>query len=502
MAAFPPLIKYNTLDFQSTKPFSADALSLTCLLNTPAVPVTGQPRLVYLLLEISGGEIGESLPMNLGLVMDVSDSMRIHLVSEEQFRRMASAGQVQEIITDGVPAWQMASAPPELIHQLPRRIDYVRDALVNASEYLRAADTFSLVAFAGQASKVIPTIPGSERDRLLQAAREMEYLRLGDGTQMNIGMKMALDELQRSQIPGSEPIPPPPARASRMILLTDGHTLQVEECYATAQQARQLGLTISTMGIGSEFNEDLLIPLADLTGGHAYYIEKPEQIPDAFRQELGAARAVRFRNVEVKLRFPAGVELRRAYRALPEIGILDPGPNMENSYALLMGNYDPTAPPTLLLELLIPPWQAGIYRLAQAVLAWDDPGGGNIHQGSLARSNQRIDIIIHVEAAPTMPINQRVMNILEKVTAYKVGVQALEEAQSGDPQAATQRLRLAATRLLDMGETALGNEMLRQAETLEKYGHMDPNATKKLRYETRRLTKNLEVSSGSEAPSD
>ena len=71
-------------------------------------------------------------------------------------------------------------------------------------------------------------------------------------------------------------------------------------------QARQLSLPISTLGIGNDFNEDLLIPLADLTGGRAYYIENPEQMPTAFDYELGAARAVRFRNLEIKLRFPGG----------------------------------------------------------------------------------------------------------------------------------------------------------------------------------------------------
>ena len=53
------------------------------------------------------------------------------------------------------------------------------------------------------------------------------------------------------------------------------------------------------------------------------------------------------------------------------------------------------------------------------------------------------------------------------------------------------RLRQAATRLLDMGENALADAMLRQADTLERSGSMDPDAAKKLRYETRRLTQHI-----------
>jgi Ca-activated chloride channel family protein len=84
------------------------------------------------------------------------------------------------------------------------------------------------------------------------------------------------------------------------------------------------------------------------------------------------------------------------------------------------------------------------------------------------------------------------MNIVEKVSAFKLGTQALEEALRGDARAATLRLRQAATRLLDMGEAALASEMLRQADVLEHGNSLDPNITKKLRYETRRLTHKLE----------
>lgn len=471
----------------TTLPLSNDTLSLTSSLSHPVIPAGNgaldQPRLVHLLLEITGGSQGKSLPMNLGLVVDVSESMRIRLVSDAQFRHLASQGLAQEIITDGVPAWQINAASSEVVNQLPRRIDYLRTALIKLADYLTVMDRFSLVAFAGRSQVILPNLSGQERDRLRMSAGSLEYLNLGEGTQMDEGMRLGLEELARTP-EDTDGI----ARASQLILLTDGHTRGVEQCYALARQARQLSLPISTMGIGSEFNEDLLIPLADLTGGHAHYIENPQQIEAAFNTELGAARAVRFRNLEIKLRFPKGVELRHVHRILPELGLFDPGPNQDSSYGLLLGNYDPSAPPALLLELLLPTWQSGTYRLAQAVLAWDDP------QGGLGRANQRQDILIQVNS-PDQSIpgpSQRVLNLVEKVHAFQLGSQALDDAARGDLQAATLRLRQAATRLLDMGESLLANEMIRQAETLEQGGGLDPNITKKLRYQTRRLTRQLE----------
>jgi Ca-activated chloride channel homolog len=388
----------------------------------------------------------------------------------------------------------------DVIANFPRRIDYVSEALVIASEYLRQADCFSLVAFAGKAHTLIPLTNGKERKRLLQAARELEYLKLGDGTHMAEGLALAFTEIQRQA--GKPASGCDDSRgtsyASRLILLTDGHTLKVSDCYDWAKRAHQAGVKLTTMGIGIEFNEDLLIPLADLTGGNAYYIESPDQIPDAFRKELGAALRMSYRNVEIKLQLPAGVVLRRVYRVLPELGTFDHGPNLAggdvdsgrsgSSYSFQLGDYDPATPQAVLAEIILPPWPEGQYRMAQALLAWDDP------DGSLARQSLRQDTIIQMAGVGTVPLNGRVMNIAEKVGAFMMGTRALEQAQNAartssqaDKSSATVRLREAATRLLDMGESGLADAMYEQAETLERSGSLDPEAAKKLRYETRRL---------------
>ena len=454
-------------------------LSLSCTAATPVIPLTGEPRLVYVLLEVSGGEGAGALPVNIGLIIDGSDSMRIRLVTDEQFAQLATEGKAKEVMTDGVPAYQITDISSDAVKNFPRRIDYVSEALVIASEYLRPSDRFSLTAFANQAIRMIPSSSGSDRARLLQAARELEYLNLGDGTNMAAGLASAFDEVQHYSNN---------TYATRLVLLTDGHTQDVTECYQWAKQAREAGLALTTMGVGSEFNEDLLIPLADLTGGNAYYIESPEQIPNAFRTELGVAFRISYRNVNVQLQLPDGVSLRRVHRVQPELGSFDQGPEINSIHQLPLGNYDPSMPLALVLEFVIPGWKTGTYRMAQSWLTWEDPD----QTGSLAHSYQ--DILIQVAENVKTTQNERVLNIVEKVGAYKFGTRVLEEAESGvDKGAATLRLRQAATRLLDLGEQNLADILSHQAHMLEQAGSIDPNATKKLRYETRHLTKKTNV---------
>lgn len=455
-----------------------EPITLSWSLNTPAIPVAVQPRLVYLLLEVKGSRGPSLLPVNLAIVVDVSDSMHIRLVTEEQFRALAKRGILREVLVDGVPAWQSEGIPEEVLAMLPRKIDRVRDALRAAVEQLRPEDRFALVAFAGQAVTLIPSSPGSERRRILGAVDGLDQLQLGDETRIGQGMKRGMEELRRGAAPGLAP---------RMLVLTDGFTLDEKDCRALAAQAVRQRIPISTMGLGGEFNEELMIPIADQTGGEAYLLEDAEDIPEAFARELQRAQAVQYRNTEVKLRPTAGVEVRAAYRVRPSIAPLETV-NDGGSYSFPLGDLLAGEELALLVELIVPPRAAGVYRLAQALLACDEPAGG------MAGLKARADIVAEYtpDGARAAQVVPRVMHVVEAVSAYRLQAQAQADLQAGDVAGATRRLRAAATRLLEMGETELAAEMERQAADLEHSGHTDSSRTKKLRYETRKLTQKLE----------
>ena len=452
----------------------AQALGLTCTVNASAVPVTNNQRLVYLLMEVNGDTGAAPLPVNLGLVVDVSESMHIRLASDVQFKELARMGVLQEVLVDGVPAWQSTDIPDEVLDRLPRKIDRVRDALQAAVEQLRPADHFSLVAFAGQAITLIPNTAGTEKHRLLDVVSGLDKLQLGDDTYIGQGMALGFEQLQQGTSPGL---------ANRMLVLTDGFTLDADECRDWATRARQARMPVSTMGLGGEFNEDLMIPIADQTGGEAHLLEDPEDIPAAFAEELQRAQAVRYRNLELKLRPSQDVEVRAAYRVHPSIAPLEAA-NAGGSYSFPLGDLVAGEEPALLLELLVPPRPAGVYRLVQALLACDDPAGG------LAGLKARADVVVEYTPDParTAQFVPRVIHIVEALSAYKLQQRAMADLAAGDVSGATRKLRAAATRLLDMGREELATQVAQQAAELERRGHADPRRTKKLRYETRKLT--------------
>lgn len=452
----------------------AEVLRLTCTVHTPALPVTNSQRLVYLLTEV-GGDMGTpSLPVNLALVVDVSESMHIRLATDAQFKELARNGLLQEVLVDGVPAWQSANIPEDVLVRLPRKVDRVRDALWAAVEQLRPADRFSLVAFAGQALTLIPNTAGTARRRLLDVVDELDRLRLGNDTYIGRGMALGFEELRHGAADGL---------ADRLLVLTDGFTLDEDECRAWAARARQAHTPISTVGLGGEFNEELMIPIADQTGGEAYLVENPEDIPAAFARELQRAQAVRYRNLELKLRPSQGVEVRAAYRVRPSIAPVEAA-SENGSCSFPLGDLVVGEEPALLLELIVPPRPAGTYRLGQTLLACDDPAGG------LAGLKTRADVVVEYTPDPAraMLVVPQVMHIVEALSAYKLQRRAQADLEAGDVAGATRKLRAAATRLLDMGEKELAAEVEQQAAELEQHGQADPRRTKKVRYETRKLT--------------
>ena len=455
---------------------TGNGLNLVSHLNRPTYPATGQPQLVYALLEPRLPRRGPSAPVNLGLVIDVSASMRIPLLSPAQFEELAGQGLVHEVVADGIPVWQFENVTTASLKRYPRPIDYVADALKVVLEQARPADRLSLVAFGARAETVLPLTPGKEKRQLKPIIRSVGSLNLGDDTYMGAGMALSFQELKRGAAP---------EYAARMILLTDGFTRDHASCLAWTAQVAAAGYTISTLGLGTEFNEDLLIPMAEQTGGRAHFVADPGQLPDIFRAELAAAQAVGFRRSELKLQLTPGVELRRVTRVKPALARVHPGPNAGGSYSISLGDMEWDAPPAFLLELIVPARAAGEYRLAQAVLSSDPVGAG--------RATARADLVGRFEsgAAADVPADTRVMGYVERIVAFNLQTRALEEAAAGDVATATRRLHAAATRLLDMGETKLARALQQQAETLDSRAKLDATATKELQYATRQLTRKL-----------
>lgn len=416
-------------------------VNLTVRTNKPNFPVTNTPQIAYVLIEAMPTEMvaAVQMPLNFALVLDQSGSM-----AGDKLKSMKSAAKM-------------------------------------AIEQMGPNDILSIVSYDETAREVVHAQPVTNKADL---QRQIDSIRDMGGTHMSSGMRAGL-KLLRQNLGAS--------RVSRMILLTDGQTFEDEaECQRLAGEAGQAGVPITAYGLGADWNQQLLESIAHASGGLSDFIDDatPHKIVNEFRQSVMAAQATVVQNGNLILRLVMGVNPKAVWQVLPQISRLGHRALSDRDVQVFLGDLEKGQGRSVLVELMIPPKPAGRYRVAQAELDYDVPLSG------LTAEKAKLDVVLGFTGDPAqaVQVDPGVMNIIEKVTTFKLQTRALEEAQAGNIAGATQKLRAAATRLLDMGETELAQEMQQEAANLEQSGQMSAKGTKKISYATRKLTKKLDES--------
>ncbi len=414
----------------------ANDITLNCRLNKAHLPVMNTQQLVYVLLEALPGDAMAQveMPLNLSLVLDKSGSMQ---------------GQ---------------------------KIENLRQAAKLVVDRLGADDLLSIVAFSDRKYRIADSQPVIKKGDF---KAKIDRIRDGGGTAISGGMAQGLAELEKGL---------DPARVSRMLLLTDGQTFGDEkQCKKLGREAGKKGIVVHALGLGDDWNEDLLDEVAEASGGSADFIDSPDKIVPFFEKAVQSMQDTVVQNARMVLRLSNGITPRQVWQVLPMISNLGYQPLSDRDVQVDLGELEKGQPRSLLVELLVGARPAGTYRVAQAEISYDVPGLG------LVGEKVKADILLELtsDAVKAREYDSEVMNIVEKVTAFKLQTRALEEAKMGNIAGASQKLRAAATRLLEMGEDELAQSALEEAENLEKSGQMTARGTKKLRYETRKLTQRL-----------
>ncbi|WP_298815176.1 VWA domain-containing protein [uncultured Chloroflexus sp.] len=439
-------------------------LQVRCTPQPVALPVLSQPQVAYVHLTIAAGA-GSHLPLRLAIVADASRSMRIPIVDEQQFRELARIGGAHEVLVDGVPVWQLATPlTAESRAQYPSPLDYTTRALHSLIERLDNADHLALIACASDAIALTPAIAGNRRTELIAALSRLHSLRLGETTNLAQGLQLALAQFIDS---GEEAV-------RRIVLLTDGFTTDPVLCVSLAREAAAHGITISTIGLGSAFEEALLTQLADLSGGRASFARDASEIPAAIAAELDTARRATTQSITVQLFLPQTVTLRRVTRLTPALTVLEPiSAERGRRVTLYLGELQRGEEVRLLCEFLVSPGAANSQRrLAQMHIT----DGTDLIQH---------DIIGQYTNDAVNPPPSLIPTITRAIIA-RLHHRATVARQRGDLAAAGHALTQLAGYLRAVGEGELARLALSEAASLQQNPHPSFGA-KELSYATRRL---------------
>ena len=291
------------------------ALEMECIPgNRYALSTDASREHVLIQLKSPPNITGRRLPLNVALVIDRSGSM------------------------EGEP------------------LDYVKRACGYVVDLLEPDDILSVVTFEEQVDVLVPARRVVNKTLLKEHINRIE---VGNTTNLYDGIVVGCQQVASVMSEG---------HVNRVLLLTDGEpTAGIKDFGSIVGQVaeqKSRGITVTALGFGPEYNEELIAGVARRSGGNYYYISRPELIPEVFRRELESLMTMVARNMRMRLNLSRWVQLRQVLGRQPsfapryaEVNLVD----MERGSAM-----------SVLCELEFAPHPAGVFRVVKAELFYDD----------------------------------------------------------------------------------------------------------------------------------
>ncbi len=359
--------------------------------------------------------------------------------------------------------------------KLERAIAAARKLIGDPS--LREDDEITIIHFNDESEVLLPLSPLNRG----KASQVIETLRnYSGGTKMAKGMQNALSQLSRK----------PPETAKRLILLTDGQTFDEPECRTLAHRLAEVNAPIISIGIGDEYNQELLIELADATKGRHLHLTRMEQLDQFFAEEVRQAVREVVTDLQLKVAAVKGVTLdsiTRVYPNLVEVPLTSQPYRLGNIQA---GDYTVFIVEFTVAGIARPPSRA---RLAQFTLWASVPG---LAQRQVEFPPQDLFINFTQDETAIVQVDQEVLDYVQQKNLDRLLAQAVQLAHQGKTEEARKTLQIAQNmtqRLGNPGATRLLQEAL---EELNQTGTISANTRRTLRAGWRTMT----VKSGKTVP--
>jgi Ca-activated chloride channel family protein len=241
-----------------TVPAAADPAALLVELSQKRLP-SGRTGKVYVKVAVTGApDRGDArAPVNAAIVLDRSGSM---------------AGE---------------------------KLEQAKQAAIAALERLSPDDIVAVVAYDTTVRVLVPATRATDKREIVRAIRG---LTAGNTTALYAGVSRGAHEVRKFLAD---------ERVNRVILLSDGlANVGPSSPELLAQLGASLakdGISVSTVGLGLDYNEDLMTRLARASDGNHAFVEHPSALASIFDHEFGELLSIVAKEVEVRIECPRGV---------------------------------------------------------------------------------------------------------------------------------------------------------------------------------------------------
>ncbi len=319
---------------------------------------TDEQKLFAMLKVIPKGEVaGARPPLSIALVIDTSSSMSEFADQEKAAAMIRNRGlQVQHKATED-------GNRPAVDLSLPTKLDRAIQAaqtLINDAR-LSPDDKVAVIHFDDNARSLLPLSPLSRKQAALEAADSLRNY--SGGTHMAKGLRCAEREL--SGLPSSV--------AKRILLLTDGQTFDEAECRPVAGRFAESNTPLIAIGVGVEYNEDLLRDLAEVSQGRPYHLAQMGQLGDILNDEIGSSVREVVTDLQATVSTVKGVKVTAVTRVYPSLAEVSASGSIYRLGNVAAGDYTVFIFEFTVSGIARPPSRA---RIAQLGLTGHVPGLG------------------------------------------------------------------------------------------------------------------------------
>jgi Ca-activated chloride channel family protein len=236
------------------------------------------------------------------------------------------------------------------------KIDQAKKSVIQMVRDMRDDDEIALVRYASDSELVQPLARvGAVRDALVAKVRAIES---GGGTNIPGGLAVGLRALDEAR----------KGRVRRVVLVSDGLDSTRADAERMARDAFERGITLSSMGIGLDFDESYMGGVARVGHGNFGFVKDGAALATFLRRELTETASTTVENATVRVKLPIGVRFTRATGA--DARVVGDG----NEVELKMGSLFAGDERRAILELSTT-LAAGDVRAIDGSATWDRVGG-------------------------------------------------------------------------------------------------------------------------------
>jgi Ca-activated chloride channel family protein len=326
------------------------------------------------------------------------------------------------------------------------KIQQAKQAARQSLDYLQADDTLALVAYDDQVEVLAPSAPLRDRQRVELA---IDGIQARGRTALHDGVSKGAEELRRFVKEN---------RVNRLILLSDGlANVGLSTPAELAELGRKLGgegISVSTIGLGLGYNEDLMVRLAGASDGNHAFVERPAQLAEVFANEFGELVSVVAKDVILLIQCHDGVTPLRSLGRQAKID----GARVEARFNQLYAGQEKY----LLLELALPSDRAGSEREMVSV----ELRYANLH----SQQQEQLRQVVRIGYTDSLErVNDSVDKAVMVAASEQIGVEMDEQAvqlkDQGDTQAASAMLRDKADYLQRQAQKYTSEKLMKQSES-------------------------------------